>query len=88
MVVSTPYKKVFKRNLGPICRFCKTIYIREAGDRFFYHEIADGGMWHYLYDGLDEGDLEIITIENGPGKRALVSINPTTMMAEWETPDE
>ena len=45
-------------------------------------------MWHYLYDGLDEGDLEIITIENGPGKRALVSINPMTMMAEWGTPDE
>ena len=84
MVTAAPYKKVHKHNLSPICRGCKSVYIRECNAvKFFRHVYADGSWWQYLYDGLVEGDMEVITIEGGPGQYVPVWINTQTNMAEW-----
>lgn len=87
MLRIAPYKKVYKHNLGPICREHKSIYIRELdhpyGKHYFRHIYTDGSWWSYLYEGIEGGSIEAITIEGGPGQYTPVWINPQTNLTEW-----
>lgn len=84
MVITQPYKKLYKNNVGRICRRCEDIYIKEGNMKYYQHMYTDGGLFWWLYDSIESKKIDVIQIHNGPGPYIHVTINTQTNLAEWE----